>query len=72
MKKFIIGCFTIMALVACDKDEKSTETQVADAVSQDVAVEVAADATAVAPSDATGAVDTGSAVSPTEEVSTTK
>ena len=71
MKKFIIGCVAMLSLVACNKEEKSAEVQVADAVTQDSVVEVADDATTVA-ADATEVVDTGSAVSPTEEVSTTK
>ena len=69
MKKFIIGCFAMLAVSACNKDEKAAEG--AAGVSQDAAVEVAGDATAVA-ADATEVVDAGSAVSPTEDVSTTK
>ena len=71
MKKFIIGCVAMLSLVACNKEEKSAEVQVADVVTQDGVVEVSTDVTAVA-ADVTEAVDTGSAVSPTEEVSTTK
>ena len=71
MKKFIIGCVAMLSLVACNKEEKSAEVQDADAVTQDGVVEVSTDVTAVA-ADVTEAVDTGTAVSPTEEVSTTK
>lgn len=71
MKKFIIGCVAMLSLVACNKEEKSAEVQAADVVTQDGVVEVSTDVTAVA-ADVTEAVDTGSAVSPTEEVSTTK
>ena len=69
MNKFIIGCLAVLAITACNKDEKAAED--AAGVSQDAAVEVADDVTAVA-ADATEVVDAGSAVSPTEEVSTTK
>ena len=69
MNKFIIGCLAVFAITACNKDEKAAED--AAGVSQDAAVEVAGDVTAVA-ADATEVVDAGSAVSPTEDVSTTK
>ena len=71
MKKFIIGCFAMLAVSACNKDESSSQTQAADAASQDAVVEVAQDATQVS-ADATEVVDAGTAVSPTEDVSTTK
>jgi len=69
MNKFIIGCLAVVS--ACNKDESSSQTQAADAVSQDAVVEVAQDATQVS-ADATEVVDAGTAVSPTEDVSTTK
>ena len=69
MNKFIIGCLAVLAITACNKDEKAAED--AAGVSQDAAVDVASDATSVAV-DATEVVDAGSAVSPTEDVSTTK
>ena len=69
MYKFIISCLAVFAITACNKDEKAAEG--AAGVSQDAAVEVAGDVTAVA-ADATEVVDAGSAVSPTEDVSTTK
>ena len=69
MNKFIIGCLAVLAITACNKDEKAAED--AAGVSQDAAVEVAGDVTVVA-ADAAEVVDAGTAVSPTEDVSTTK
>ena len=68
MKKFFIGCVAALTLVACNKDDKAEDKA---AVSQDGVVDVASDATAVAV-DATEAVDTGAAISSTEEVTPSK
>ena len=68
MKKFFIGCVAALTLVACNKDDKSAETQ-ADGVSQDAAVDVAADATPVA-EDATQVADVAQDVSLATDVST--
>lgn len=70
MKKFFIGCVAALMLVACNKDDKS-ETQAADVATQDGVVDIANDATEAAV-DATQAVDTGVAVSSTEEVTPSK
>ena len=71
MKKFFIVCVAMLSLVACGKDGKSDETQVADVVKQDGVVDVAVDATVVS-ADVTETADVAQSVSPTTEVTPSK